>query len=369
MHKKAAVFVGPKHPFQVREYPISAPAPGQVGLELLASGICGTDVHIQQGCLAMPSFPLVTGHEFVGTVAALGQGAEHDAAGEKLQVGDRAVACVALPCGKCLNCRRGETASCLSFGVTYVKDVNEEPHFCGGFAEYLFSPAGNLVKLPAGVDPLAAAACPCGGPTIIRACTYGGGLHSGELVIIQGNGALGLFALAYAKDQGCRVVLIGSAKDPQRLELSKALQPDCFLDYRQYSPEELQQRVSALAAGCQRGDGADVVIETSGDPGAFPLGLQLLRTRGRYFVPGQYSDRGSVSIPPHLITFRALQIIGSGQYTLQDVLEYLQFLARRQDLQPLFRQMLSSYPVSDIDQAMAAAAAGQAIKAVLVPRS
>lgn len=98
----------------------------------------------------MPDFPLVPGHEFIGEVDSVGQGAATDALGNELRLGDRVVACVAIPCGKCFNCLRGETASCLAFGVTYVKNVNDAPHFHGGFAEYLYSPAKNLVRLPAG---------------------------------------------------------------------------------------------------------------------------------------------------------------------------------------------------------------------------
>jgi threonine dehydrogenase-like Zn-dependent dehydrogenase len=107
-----------------------------------------------------------------------------------------------------------------------------------------------------------------------------------------------------------------------------------------------------------------VVIETSGGADAFPFGLTLLRTRGRYFVPGQYSDRGNVSIPPHLITFKALQIIGSGQYTIDDLGSYVKFLAGNPDLQKLFRELVDVFAVADADKAMASAEAGNSIKAV-----
>lgn len=113
-----------------------------------------------------------------------------------------------------------------------------------------------------------------------------------------------------------------------------------------------------------RGDGADVVIETSGGADAFPFGLSLLRTRGRYFVPGQYSDRGNVSIPPHLITFKALQIIGSGQYTMQDLENYVKFLGDHPDLQNIFRDLVTVFAVENADEAIRAAEAGETIKAV-----
>ena len=369
MKCQAAVFCGAHKPFEIQEYEVAAPSTGSVGLKLVCSGVCGTDVHIHGGFLAMPHFPLILGHEFIGRIDALGEGAVKDALGQTLAVGDTAVACVAIPCGKCFNCRRGETASCLSFGVTYAKDVKDAPHFHGGFAEYLYSPAQNLIKIPAGVDPLAAAAFPCGGPTILRSCAYGGGIEAGEIVVVQGNGSLGLFALAYAKARGCTVVVIGSTANPARVAACEALKADRFIDFRKASTEDIQAQIKEMAAAAGRGNGADVVIETSGAQDAFPLGLSLLRTRGRYFVPGQYSNRGPVSIEPQQITFRALQIIGSGQYTMADLGAYLDFLKANPALQPLFRSLVATYLVAEVNTAVADAASGKAIKAVFVPRS
>lgn len=365
MNKHLTVFQGAKKEFALKAYPVLKPEAGMAGLELITSGICGTDVHIHGGYLGMPNLPLVIGHEFIGRVTALGPGAAADALGNTLHAGSVAIACVAIPCGLCLNCRKGETASCLAFGVTYVKSSEEPPHFHGGFAEYLFSPARNLVSLPKGVDPLAAAAFPCGGPTIIRACTYGGGLDSSELVVVQGNGPLGLFATAWAKAHHCQVIVIGSAANPQRVELTRRFGADLFIDYRSATDADIIAQVAEQAAALKRGNGADVVIETSGAPSAFPLGLKMLRTRGRYYVPGQYSDRGTVTIEPHAITFKALQIIGSGQYTLADIGTYLHFLKRHPDLQPLFAETVQKFPVTAVNAAMAAAERGEVIKAVL----
>lgn len=364
MKRKCAVFHGAGKDLTIQEYEVTAAAPGHAGLKLISSGICGTDVHIHEGRLGMPEMPLIPGHEFIGEIDSLGSENARDALGNPLQTGDRAIACVAIPCGKCFNCAAGETASCLNFGVTYVKNVEEPPHFHGGFAEYLYSPVANLVKLPAGIDPFAAAAFPCGGPTIIRACTYGGGLHCGELVVIQGNGSLGLFAAAYAKATGCHVMVIGSGANPLRSELTLAMKPDRFFNFRKDSPETIREAVISRARELGRGDGADIVIETSGGADAFPFGLTLLRTRGRYFVPGQYSDRGEVGIPPHLITFRALQIFGSGQYTMADLGRYVEFLEQHPELQELFRRMVSTFSVAEANIALKAAANGETVKAV-----
>lgn len=137
MKKKCAVFHGPGREFEVREFEVAQPAENMVGLKLVSSGICGTDVHIHQGYLKMPDFPLVPGHEFIGEVDSVGQGAATDALGNELRLGDRGgCMCCNPQAANDFNCLRGETASCLAFGVTYVKNVNDAPHFHGGFAEY-----------------------------------------------------------------------------------------------------------------------------------------------------------------------------------------------------------------------------------------
>lgn len=364
MKKKCAIFQGVGKGFDIREFDVSAPAAETAGLSLLSSGICGTDVHIYEGRLGMPDMPIIIGHEFIGKIDALGSGEAVDALGNHLSVGDKAIACVAIPCGKCLNCLAGETASCLNFGVTYVKNAEESPHFHGGFSEYLYSPFKNLVKLPNEIDPYVAAAFPCGGPTIIRSCAYGGGLKAGELAVIQGNGSLGIFAAAYAKAHGCKVVIVGSGANPERLKLTMEINPDKFFDFRKDGEGDITSAIAAYAKELNRGDGADVVIETSGGADAFPFGLNLLRTRGRYFVPGQYSDRGNVSIPPHLITFKALQIFGSGQYTMADIGTYIKFLVDNPNLHGIFRRLVKVFTVEDADCAINSALHGNGVKSV-----
>ncbi len=364
----AAVFTGAGRPLETREFPVLPPAPGDALLALARSGVCGTDVHIVEGRLAVPA-PLIPGHEFIGRIEALGTRARRDGLGAPLRVGDAAVACVALPCGKCFSCARGETASCLNFGVTYVRDPQNRPHFFGGYAEFLHAPAKTLVKLPKGVDLDAAAAFPCAGPTVIRAFDYAGGLERGELVVVQGAGPVGLFAVAWAAAAGAVVAVIGSGSSPARLRLARALGAKLALDYRAVPAEERAARITALAARLGRANGADVVFEASGSPTAFPEGLRLVRTRGRYIVPGQYSNSGPVSIEPQMITFKAVRIVGSGQYTMQDIGAYLEFLRRRRDLQKVFARCVTHrFPVRRAQEACRCAAEGRAAKVVLVPQ-
>jgi L-iditol 2-dehydrogenase len=360
----AAVYAQVGQPLEIRSYPITAPKGDRVLLRLRLSGICGTDSHIIEARLPVPP-PLIPGHEFIGTVEQLGARAKRDGLGQPIQIGDTVIACVASPCGACFNCRQGETANCLHFGVTNLRDPKEPPHLFGGFAEMLYQPAATLVHVPRGLPLDAVAAFPCAGPTAIHGFGRAGGLTKGELVIVQGTGPVGLFAIAWARAAGCRVAAIGSIANPQRVALAHRLGAERVWDYRAGTAADRLAEVKRWVARYKRGDGADVVFEASGAPSAIPEGLGLVRTLGRYIVPGQYSGSGSVAINPETITFKALTIVGSSQYTLADIKAYLAFLKKNPRLHRPFAACITHrYAVADAVRACADASAGRAVKAV-----
>lgn len=364
---KAAVYVEAGKPVEVRSYPVAPPAGDDVRLTLERSGICGTDIHIVEGRLPIPPV-FIPGHEFVGRIDALGPKAKQDGLGRPLRAGDLAIACVAKPCGVCFTCRQGETASCLQFGVTNIRSPEEAPHLFGGFAEMLYHPARCLVRIPKGLNLDAVAAFPCAGPTAIRAFDFAGGLSKGELVVVQGTGPVGLFAIAWAARAGCAVIAIGSGARPDRIKLARLLGARHVLDYRKMPEAERLAFVRRFAAQLKRGDGADVVFEASGSPTAIPEGMALCRTLGRYIVPGQYSASGTVAIHPEQITFRALKIVGSGQYKLADIATYLGFLAKNPALQKKFSRCITHrYKVRDAVRALRQASEGRSVKGVFVP--
>lgn len=358
MKAQALVFLSPERRFELREYPIPEPAPGHVLLRLYRSGICGTDMHFRSGALAIGGAERVLGHEFIGKVEALGAGVAADVFGRKLSVGDTALVCVAIPCGGCANCRRGETSSCMNFSTT---NRLEPARLAGGFASHQFAPASNVVRVPDGLDAAAISAFSCAGPTLMRQAEYGGGAAEGETVIVQGTGAMGLFAVAWAKAKGCRVAATGSLKNARRVELAKRLGAEEVFDYRAPAPE----RLAAIRgfAGGEGGGGIDLAIETSGAPASFAEALDMLRIRGRYWVPGQYSNSGGVEIEPQKITFKALRITGSGQYNLDDVRRYFDFVAEHPEPARVFPECVSTFALEDFEKAFAAVEAGETMKA------
>lgn len=360
----AAVFEGPHKRFSLREFDVCSAPQGMAGLRLIASGICGTDVHIKNGKIPV-SFPSIIGHEFVGQIEEI---SPEDAGRSGLTSGDRVISVIACPCGECPLCRQGDDANCVRMGVTNAGDPDVAPHFFGGFAEYNFSPVKNLVKIPAETDAAAAAVFACAGPTAIHTFSLarqaGFVLCEASAAVVQGIGPVGLFALMYLASAGIKnIIALTIRENPAKRALALALGASRVLSYEKDGADAVAQTIQEVSAGL----GADLVYEASGNPDAFAQGLGMLRNRGLYLVPGQYSNGRNVEIAPQTITFKALRIIGSSQYSIRDVREYLSFFTKRRGLEAAIRSAASCYTVRQINDAFDDMDAGLTVKCLLVP--
>lgn len=361
---KAGVLIESGKDFVVENYPVPDKLEDNTSmLGLINSGLCGTDLHIRDGALPM-SGSIIIGHEFLGRIIGMGDGIKTDAMGRELAVGDRVAVNIVESCGHCLLCETGGDASCVHLGesITYLKPADMAPHFHGGFAQLNISPTNYLQKTPDGVPSDVLSAFLCAGPTVIRGVKYAGGIKTGETVVVQGSGAVGLFAVLYAKTLGAKyVIMIGSGSNQKRLDLAKELGADMVLDIRKTTLEERRQAVLDVTDGL----GADMIIEGAGTPSAITEGLNLLRLRGRYIWAGQYSDRGTAQIPTHLITFNAFQIFGSAQFSSEDREDYFDFLLKVADKYETIAGVIThKFPVDKINEAFDLARSGGGVKIV-----
>ncbi len=360
---KAALFMGVEKPFEIKEYELTQPEKGMAAVKLTASGICGTDVHFMDGTLGTGT-PVVLGHEFIGKVEAIG---EEDSKEYGINEGDTVIIDIACPCGDCLLCHDGDDANCIHLGVTNGGHPDDAPHFHGGFGEYNYAPVKNLIKVPDCLDPVTTAVFACAGPTTLHAVSLGekagNDFSKATVAVVQGLGPVGMFAVQYFSAIGIKnVISVAGRKNEKREALAKMLgATECYtLDAT--SPEEIAARVKELSGGL----GADVVFEGSGARYAVPQGLNWLRNRGVYLIAGQYSSQGPVEINPEVITFQALQLIGSSQYSVCDVKNYLEFLKKNPSILPNIRALASTYSVEDIDKAFYDLRHQKAVKALLV---
>ena len=360
---KAAVLVAKDAPFDVREYAVTMPRRGQALLKLKASGVCGTDSHIHGGKIWEIVREQVLGHEFIGEVIAM---ADDDATAQGIAVGDTAMVYIAVACGECPLCRSGDSANCVNMKVTNGGAPADAPHFHGGFAEYSYAPVANLVKVPADIDPLVASVFACPGPTTLHAFAImrraGFAPESVTTAVVQGTGPVGCFAVLYLSRLGVKNIVAVSRGNRHR-DLVKSLGATEIMSLSETTEGDIAGRVKAMTGSL----GADLVFEASGNPAAIPLGIELLRNRGVYLIPGQYSNSGTAAIHPQQITFKALALLGSSQYDMDDIAAYLAFLRDNKPLHGLIRSLATCYKVEDINTAFADIAERKNIKTVLTP--
>lgn len=363
MKAKAAVFMGAEKDFEVREFDVVGAPAGYGRLELIASGVCGTDIHIHKGKLGGRPNSII-GHEFVGRITDI---SKEDSEKSGLAVGDVAIADIAIPCGECILCQNGDDANCTRFKTTSAGNVDDAPHFRGGYGEVNFTPITNLIKVPEDIDPIVASVFACPGPTAIHgvclAQKAGLDLKKVNVAVVQGLGPVGTFSLMYLKRMGVKkVYAITAFVDEKRENLAKELGADRVFcierDGNDFIKEELLKENGGI--------GIDLCVECSGAPVAVPFAMSVLRNRGVYIVPGQYSQSGAVEIQPQLITFKALQIFGSSQYSISDVKKYIEFLGNNKDLFPIIEKLATKYPVSKINEAIADAKKAKNVKTVLI---
>ena len=360
---KAAVFMEANTPFKIEEFEISKPKAGMALMELEASGVCGTDVHIFKGKLGGPG-PKIIGHEFVGKIKEI---SEDDSIKSGMKIGDVAIVDIACPCGECSLCKAGDDANCVNMKVTNGGNPYEAPHFHGGYCQVTYAPITNLVKVPEEVDPLAACVFACPGPTALHGFSLaekaGVKLQNVKVEVVQGAGPVGSMAIAYLASLGIEnVVVFDFNTTEEKAKLIKKLGATEIIDVAKNGNDAVVARIKELSGGL----GADLVFEASGNPQAVPMGMSILRNRGTYIVPGQYSNSGGVEIQPQLITFKALHIIGSSQYSLCDVHAYVDFLAKNPELCEVIKELATTYHVEDVNKAFEDAIARKNVKTVLI---
>ena len=251
----AAVMHGPGD-IRVERAPVPTPAPGEVLVKVAACGVCGSDIPrmLRNGGYVMP---IVCGHEFAGQVVQLGAGVDG------VELGGLVGVAPLIPCRTCEHCQRG------AFGL--CEDYDYFGSRCdGAYADYVAVPQGNLLRLPIGLDPRAAAMID---PAAIALhALWKTGLRAGQRVLVVGAGPIGLFAVQWARLSGAATVVA--------LDLNEA-------------KAAMAREAGATAAVCaadeaQRlgGRGYDVVLESAGTPATADLAARLAGPHGHAVFVG-----------------------------------------------------------------------------------
>lgn len=304
------------------------------------SAICGTDVHIYNwddwAARTLP-VPLTIGHEFVGTIAAVG------AEVEGLGVGQRVSAEGHLTCGRCRNCRTGRAHICASTVGLGV----QRP---GCFAEYLALPARNVFPVPEGIPDRVAAFLDPLGNAVHTALSFD---LAGEDVLVTGAGPIGVMATAIARHVGARRIVVTDVNDA-RLELARRVGADRAVNAAR---EPLAPVLPALGIR----EGFDVVLEMSGQPQAITQALEAVRPGARLALLGIAG--GPVTLPWNTLVFKGLELKGIyGREVFETWYKMTALLESGLDVTPVITHEL---PYTAYEEGFAAMRAGTSGKVIL----
>jgi L-iditol 2-dehydrogenase len=324
---QAVVMSAPGQPLAPRPYAAPRPEPGGAVLEMVASEVCGTDVHLHHGRLPGVPYPIIPGHVSVGRVRET-NGPLLDVEGRPVAVG-RLVTFydVFRICGSCWHCLVAKAGTRCPHRKVYGITTGADEGLLGGWAERIDLRAGvRVVPLPEGVSAEAFMGGGCGLPTAFHAVERAG-IALGDTVVVQGSGPVGLSAVALAQLAGAlRVLVVGAPK--ARLAAARRLGAEDALDVTAES--DPAARV-AWVRERTRGRGADVVIEATGVPSAVPEGLEMVRDAGTYVVVGQYSDGGDAALNPHRhLNRRHVTLKGCWGYEFTHLYRALEVMARHE---------------------------------------
>ncbi len=365
---RVAGFYGAGSPMKILEYRVPEPEPGAVILRTRLANVCGSDVHQWKGEFDVAKFgrpyPQILGHEMTGEVAALGAGVERDSAGERLRAGDRIVFRYFYPCGKCRACVSGVTRACPEARAYLRKSCDEPPHFVGAFADhYYVFPGAAIFRVADALPDAAVAGINCalsqvvGGLEVAR-------LRSGEDVVVQGTGGLGVYACAVAREAGARRVIAIDGIDA-RLALARAFGADETIDLREYDSAEARiARVKELTGGW----GADVVVEVVGHPRVVNEGLAMLGRTGRYLEIGNINPGLTYELDPSRLVFGNLTMYGMVYYEADHLRRALELVTRTKDRYAWSTVVSHTFPLERINEALEKASRGEVTRAAITFR-
>jgi L-iditol 2-dehydrogenase len=331
---KAAVLYGEGDMRLVDDYPVPEPGPGEVLIRVEACAICGTDPKILAH--GWPNHPpygeFIFGHEYAGTVAALGAGVTEFNAGDRVAIEPH------KGCGVCDNCRDGLYNTCLNYGDHEKGHRHYGFTANGGYAEYVCNHINSVYAIPGSMSVDEATLI-----TTAATSLYGirrmGGIQTGETVVVSGPGPIGLMAVVMARLLGAGMIILTGTRT-ERLEVGQDLGADITVNVKE---ENVVERIMDLTNGI----GADAVLECAGTTQAAVDAVEYTKKNGRIALVGIYGESAPLNI--NKIVQWNITVAGSKAEGERSLAQGLSLLARQTiDLSPLITHTL---PLSDIHKA------------------
>ncbi len=296
---------GGREQLNLEQVAVPEPGYGDVRIKVRACALNWLDVGIRMG----PKFgaiplPLIGGGDIAGEIDALGPGVSG------WQPGDAVIVYPLITCGECEFCRRGEPTTCPDHQI-----IGE--HVNGGLATYTVVPAANLIRKPANLSFIEAAALPVVAMTAWHMLITVGQLQVGEWALIQGaGGGVATLGIQIANYAGARV--LATTSTPEKIAKAKELGAEAVFNY--HDADWVQQVIDYTG-----GRGVDLVQDNVG-AATWPLALTALARNGRLVPCGSHSGSTfELAIPQ--IYHRQLRILGSNGGTFHDLINALALVA------------------------------------------
>src|SRR5664279_3293048 len=329
---------------EIREVPKPHFGLTDVLVKVKMASICGTDLHIyqwDQWAQRRIHPPLIPGHEFCGTVEAVGDEVT------SVKEGDFVSAEMHVACGKCLQCRIGEAHICQNVKIIGV-DAN------GAFAEYVVIPESNIWKLdPAIPTEYASILDPLGNSVH----TVLAGEIAAKSVAVTGCGPIGLFSIAVAKAVGATSVFAIEVNE-HRAKIAREMKADYVLN-------PAKEDVNAIIVEKTGGLGVDVVLEMAGHPDSIRTAFDVVRRGGRISLLGLTSKPIPVNFSEDII-FKGITVQGiNGRRMYQTWYQMTALLkANKLDLHPVITNRIA---MKDFASGMELLKTGEASKILVYP--
>jgi L-iditol 2-dehydrogenase len=289
---RAAVLFGPRD-IRVVDRRVPQPGPDEVLVRVAMCGTCGTDLKILDGHFPQtpPFGDFTPGHEWTGTVAALGSRVDEFAPGDRVCIEAHS------GCGRCDNCLVGKYTACLNYGNRAKGQRASGMTADGGFAEYAIHHVSALYPLPPQLSFEDGVLITTAG-TGLYGLDVAGGYVAGLDVVVFGPGPVGLTTVQVCKALGAnQVILVGTR--PARLELGRRLGADHVINARETDPV-------AGVLGLTGGAGADMAIECSGDAGTPQQCAEVTKRGGRIVIVAFYP--GTVTLDLNTVVRKDISI-------------------------------------------------------------
>jgi threonine dehydrogenase-like Zn-dependent dehydrogenase len=362
MESKAAVLKKFNEPLGLATFPLPKLKEGEVLVKVEAAGVCGSDVHMWEGRDPRIKLPMIPGHEGVGEIVEL-KGEKKDIYGSSLKLGDKVLWNRSITCGHCYFCKvKMQPSLCLSRWVYGIHtSCAEPPYLTGNYAQYLLLVAEtDLFKIESDANLETFVPASCSGATAAHAFELSK-IESGDSILVQGVGPLGIFAIAFAMSYGAsQIIAIGGTEE--RLKMAQSFGATHLLNRHRLSPKKRKDAVMTVT----HGRGVDVAFEMAGEPDALRECISLVRNGGTCVSAGFGEPHGAIELDCfHDLNRKNLRLQGVWTSDVKHTHMALQLILGHPEE---FKKLITHrFPLTQANEAIRVMKSKEAVKAVLLP--